>query len=38
MECGFHKRGIEPDWVARVSLDYLKPLVDAANAKAKTTK
>ncbi|RUL95440.1 sugar phosphate isomerase/epimerase, partial [Rhizobium chutanense] len=35
---GFHKRGIEPDWVARVSLDYLKPLVNAANAKAKTTK
>jgi len=31
MECGFHKRGIEPDWVARVSLEYLKPLVDAAN-------
>jgi len=33
MECGFHKRGIEPDWVARVSLEYLKPLVDAANAR-----
>ncbi|MBB2755876.1 UNVERIFIED_ORG: hypothetical protein GGI57_006633, partial [Rhizobium aethiopicum] len=33
MECGFHQRGIEPDWVARVSLEYLKPIVDAANAK-----
>lgn len=33
MECGFHKRGIEPDWVARISLEYLKPLVDAANAR-----
>ena len=33
MECGFHKRGIEPDWVARVSMEYLKPLVDAANAR-----
>lgn len=32
MECGFNQRGIEPDWVARVSLEYLKPLVDAANA------
>ena len=32
MECGFHQRGIEPDWVARVSLEYMKPLVDAANA------
>lgn len=31
MECGFHQRGIEPDWVARQSLAYLKPLVDAAN-------
>lgn len=31
MECGFHQRGIEPDWVARVSLEYMKPLVDAAN-------
>ncbi|NKK33027.1 sugar phosphate isomerase/epimerase, partial [Rhizobium leguminosarum bv. viciae USDA 2370] len=30
--------GIEPDWVARVSLEYLKPLVDAANAKAETAK
>jgi len=38
MECGFHKRGIEPDWVARVSLEYLKPLVDAANAKAKAAR
>jgi protein FrlC len=35
MECGFHQRGIEPDWVARVSLEYLKPLVDAANAKSR---
>ncbi len=33
MECGFHQRGIEPDWVARVCLEYLKPIVDAANAK-----
>ncbi|PDT28675.1 sugar phosphate isomerase, partial [Rhizobium sp. M10] len=24
---------IEPDWVARVCLEYLKPIVDAANAK-----
>ncbi|MBB2714782.1 UNVERIFIED_ORG: hypothetical protein GGE53_006478, partial [Rhizobium etli] len=24
-----------PDWVARVCLEYLKPIVDAANAKSR---
>ena len=32
MELGFDRRDIEPDLVARDSLEYLKPLVDAANA------
>lgn len=32
MECGWTKRGLSPDWVARTSLEYTKPLVDAANA------
>jgi fructoselysine 3-epimerase len=32
MELGFDRRDIEPDLVARESLEYLKPLVDAANA------
>lgn len=31
MECGWTKRGLSPDWVARTSLEYTKPLVDAAN-------
>ena len=31
MELGFDRRDIEPDLVARQSLEYLKPLVDAAN-------
>jgi sugar phosphate isomerase/epimerase len=33
MELGFDRRDIEPDYVARRSFDYLKPLVDAANAR-----
>ena len=33
MECGWTKRGLSPDWVARTSLEYTKPLVDAANAR-----
>jgi hypothetical protein len=28
METGFHRRGIEPDRDARVSLEYLRPLVE----------
>ena len=31
MELGFDRRDIEPDYVARRSFDYLKPLVDAVN-------
>ena len=33
MELGFDRRDIEPDYVARRAYDYLKPLVDAANAR-----
>ena len=33
MELGFDRRDIEPDYVARRAFDYLKPLVDAANAR-----
>lgn len=33
MECGWTQRGLSPDWVARTSLEYTKPLVDAANAR-----
>jgi hypothetical protein len=29
METGFHQRGISPDQDARVSLEYLRGLVDA---------
>ena len=32
MELGFDRRDIEPDLVARQALEYLKPLVDQANA------
>jgi protein FrlC len=32
MECGWTRRGLSPDWVARTSLEYTQPLVDAANA------
>lgn len=32
MELGFDRRDIEPDLIARELLEYLKPLVDAANA------
>jgi protein FrlC len=31
MELGFDRRDIEPDYVARQSYEYLKPLVDEAN-------
>ncbi|KGJ02091.1 Sugar phosphate isomerase/epimerase [Paracoccus halophilus] len=31
MECGWTKTGLSPDWVARTSLEYTKPLVDAVN-------
>jgi fructoselysine 3-epimerase len=34
MELGFDRRDIEPDFVARQSYEYLKPLVDEANRKA----
>jgi protein FrlC len=33
MELGFDRRDIEPDTVAKQAFDYLKPLVDAANAR-----
>lgn len=33
MELGFDRRDIEPDFVARQSYEYLKPLVDEANRK-----
>jgi fructoselysine 3-epimerase len=33
MELGFDRCDIEPDTVARQALEYLKPLVDAANAR-----
>jgi protein FrlC len=33
MELGFDRRDIEPDYVARQSYEYLKPLVDKANRK-----
>ena len=33
MELGFDRRDIEPDYVARQSYEYLKPLVDEANRK-----
>jgi protein FrlC len=32
MEIGFDRRAVEPDNVARRAFDYMKPLVDAANA------
>jgi fructoselysine 3-epimerase len=34
MELGFDRRDIEPDFVARQSYEYLKPLVDEANRKS----
>jgi sugar phosphate isomerase/epimerase len=30
METGFHRRGIEPDYDARLGLEFLKPLTEAA--------
>ena len=33
MELGFERRDIEPDFVARQSYEFLKPLVDEANRK-----
>jgi sugar phosphate isomerase/epimerase len=37
MELGFDRRDIEPDYVARQSYEYLKPLVDEANRKPAPT-
>lgn len=34
MECGWTRRGLSPDWVARTSLEYTRPLVDAVTAGA----
>ena len=38
MELGFDRRDIEPDFVARESYEFLKPMVDEANRKLARSK